>query len=272
MVGPWQTPVADCAVTATSLTLGIKTGEAMAMGEKPTIALISPAASARMTVVEALMNIAATDLCGGLERIRLSANWMAASTHPGESAARKVFHSNAAMIVQLMNIVYEAVEAIGMKLCPELGISIPVGKDSMSMKTSWLELESNQMKEVTAPLSLVISAFAPVADIRKTWTPTLRRPEDVGETVLLFVDLAEGRKALGGSALAQVFGGQIGDSAPDLHNTQLIKDYFDAIDQLHDSGIVLAFVSSLCLKLHEVITCSDITIVPTAAYLRHWSK
>lgn len=135
---------------------------------------------------------------------------------------------------------YEAVEAIGMKLCPELGISIPVGKDSMSMKTSWTDTESNEVKEVTAPLSLIISAFALVSDIRQTWTPTLRRPEEVGETVLLFVDLAEGRKSLGGSALAQVFGDHIGDSVPDVHNVQLLKDYFDAIDQLHDFGIVLA--------------------------------
>lgn len=134
---------------------------------------------------------------------------------------------------------YEAVEAI-MDLCINLGIKIPVGKDSMSMKSSWRDQASGEAKEVTAPLSLIVSAFAAVADIKHTWTPTLRRLEDVGETVLLFVDLAEGRKALGGSALAQVFGGQIGDSAPDLHNCQLMKDYFDAMEQLHESEIVLA--------------------------------
>ena len=223
MVGPWQVPVADVSVTATSLTTGMKTGEAMAMGEKPTLALISPAASSRMAVAEALMNIAAADIRDGLERITLSANWMAASNHPGEGAA-----------------LFEAVEAIGMDLCPKLGISIPVGKDSMSMKMKWTESESKESKEVTAPLSLVISAFAPVTDYNRTWTPTLKRLEDVGETVLLFVDLAEGRKALGGSALAQVFG-QIGDVAPDLHSVQMLKDFFDAREQLQQSGIVLAY-------------------------------
>ncbi|KAK5120804.1 hypothetical protein LTR85_005871 [Meristemomyces frigidus] len=217
MVGPWQTPVADVSVTATSLTPGIKTGEAMAMGEKPTLALISPAASARMAVAESLLNIAAASVENRLNLIRLSANWMAASSHPGEGAA-----------------LYEAVEAIGMHLCPELGISIPVGKDSMSMKSKW------DGKEVTAPLSLVITAFAPVNDLSNTWTPALRRPEEVGETVLMFIDLAGGRKAMGGSALAQVFG-QVGNSAPDVHDADFIKDFYNAIEQLHESDIVLAY-------------------------------
>ena len=222
MVGPWQVPVADCSVTATSLTAGVKTGEAMAMGERPTLALISSAASARMAVAESLMNIAAADLQGNLERIRLSANWMAASSHPGEGAA-----------------LYEAVEAIGLHLCPELGISIPVGKDSMSMKMKWQDQDSEQ-KEVTAPLSVIISAFAPVRNIANVWTPALRRYEDVGETILLYVDLAESKKALGGSALAQVFS-QTGDEAPDVRDPLVIKDYFDAIQQLHEAGIVLAY-------------------------------
>ncbi|KAK5695245.1 phosphoribosylformylglycinamidine synthase [Elasticomyces elasticus] len=217
MVGPWQTPVADVSVTATSLTPGIRTGEAMAMGEKPTLALISPAASARMAVAESLLNVAAASIHARLSRIRLSANWMAASSHPGEGAA-----------------LYEAVEAIGMQLCPELGISIPVGKDSLSMKTKW------EGKEVTSPLSLVITAFAPVNDIGSTWTPTLKRQEDVGETLLMFIDLAEGKKALGGSALAQVFG-QVGNAAPDVRDIDLIKDFYHAIEQLHESDIVLAF-------------------------------
>lgn len=224
MVGPWQVPVADVSVTATSLTLGIKTGEAMAMGEKPALALISPASSARMAVAEALMNIAAADILGGLDRIRLSANWMAATNHPGEGAA-----------------LYEAVEAIGMELCPELGISIPVGKDSMSMKMKWTDQESKEAKEVTAPLSLIITAFAPVANLHKTWTPALRSTyDDKNGTVLLFVDLSEGRKALGGSALAQVFG-QVGDKCPDVRNVQRLKDYYDALQQLQDAGIVLAY-------------------------------
>ncbi|EME82040.1 uncharacterized protein MYCFIDRAFT_203899 [Pseudocercospora fijiensis CIRAD86] len=217
MVGPWQTPVADVSVTATSLTPGIKTGEAMAMGEKPTVALISSAASARMAVAESLLNIAAASIPNRLSKIRLSANWMAASSHPGEGAA-----------------LYEAVEAIGMQLCPELGISIPVGKDSMSMKTKW------EGKEVTAPLSLVISAFAPVNDLASTWTPTLRRQEDVGDTLLMFVDLAGGKKALGGSALAQVFS-QVGNTAPDVHDVDFIKDFYHAVEQLHESDVVLAY-------------------------------
>ncbi|KAF2456872.1 phosphoribosylformylglycinamidine synthase [Lineolata rhizophorae] len=223
MVGPWQVPVADVSVTATSLLAGVKTGEAMAMGEKPTLALISPAASARMAVAESLMNIAAASIPDRLDRVRLSANWMSASNHPGEGAA-----------------LYEAVEAIGMDLCPKLGISIPVGKDSMSMKMKWKDSESQEGKEVTAPMSVIISAFAPVDFTARTWTPALRRLEEVGETVLIFVDLAEGAKAMGGSALAQVFG-QTGNEAPDVRDADFIKDFYDAIEQLHEAGIVLAY-------------------------------
>ncbi|EOO00287.1 putative phosphoribosylformylglycinamidine synthase protein [Phaeoacremonium minimum UCRPA7] len=223
MVGPWQTPVADVAVTATSFHIGgkIKTGEAMAMGEKPTLALINPAASARMAVAESLLNLGAADILGDLRRVKLSANWMAAVSHPGEGAA-----------------LYEAVEAIGMEMCPELGVSIPVGKDSTSMKASWKD--GSDTKSVTAPVSVVISAFAVVENIRSTWTPQLRRVEDVGETVLMFVDLAEGRKAMGGSAFAQSLG-TIGHDAPDMKNFNLITDYFDALNQLHKSGVVLAY-------------------------------
>ncbi|KAI1572757.1 PurL Phosphoribosylformylglycinamidine FGAM synthase synthetase domain [Pyrenophora tritici-repentis] len=221
MVGKWQTPVADVSVTATSLLAGVKTGEAMSMGEKPTLALISPAASARMAVAESLMNIAAASLFDRLSRVRLSANWMSASSHPGEGAA-----------------LYEAVEAIGMDLCPKLGISIPVGKDSMSMKMKWSD--DGEAKEVTAPMSLVITAFAPVDRIDRTWTPALERLESVGETVIMYVDLAAGKKHLGGSALAQTFG-QVGDEAPDVYDADIIKDYFDAIEQLHESGVVLAY-------------------------------
>jgi len=227
MVGPWQVPVADVAVTASSFSLNrMKTGEAMAMGEKPTLALISPAASARMAVAESLLNLGAADIMGGsqrgdLRRVKLSANWMAAVNHPGEGAA-----------------LYEAVEAIGMKLCPELDISIPVGKDSTSMKASWKDGEAR--KSVTAPVSVVISAFTLVEDIRRTWTPQLQRVEDVGETVLLFVDLAQGQKAMGGSAFAQSLG-VIGHEAPDVRDVDLLKDYFDALAQLHESGVVLAY-------------------------------
>ena len=186
--------------------------------EKPILALISPAASARMAVAESLMNIAAADV--KLERVCLSANWMAAAGHPGEAAA-----------------LYEAVEAIGQRLCPELGISIPVGKDSTSMSMAWKDKDTQEDRKVTAPLSLVISAFAPVENIRH-WTPALQ--QNVGETVLLYVDLSEHKRCMGGSALAQVFS-QIGNEAPDVRNVQLLKDYFDAIGQLHEAGIVLAY-------------------------------
>lgn len=225
LVGRWQTPLADCSVTATSLTPGLRAGEAMALGEKPTIALIHPAASARMAVAESLLNIAAADLVDRLQGIRLSANWMTAINAPGEAAA-----------------IYEAAEAIAMRLCPELGISIPVGKDSTSMKMSWKDTQTGQAKTVTSPLSLVVTAFGRVINTRKTWTPALRRPGEagIGETVLLMVDLAERRRAMGGSALAQVFG-QVGNEAPDVRNVQLLKDYFDAIEQLHEEGIVLAY-------------------------------
>ncbi|KAL5328224.1 hypothetical protein ACEPPN_001721 [Leptodophora sp. 'Broadleaf-Isolate-01'] len=229
MVGPWQTPVADVAVTVTTLNMGdkIKTGEAMSMGEKPTLALISPAASARMAVAESLMNLAAAHILraneGDLARVKLSANWMAAVNHPGEGAA-----------------LYEAVHSIGMELCPSLGISIPVGKDSTSMKASWKDQKTGDAKSVTAPMTVVISAFAPVADVRNTWTPALRRLEDVGESVLMYVDLAQGHKAMGGSALAQTFN-QLGDEAPDVRDSDLIRDYFDAIVQMHEIGVVLAY-------------------------------
>jgi len=204
----------------------MRTGEAIAMGEKPTLALISPAASARMAVAESLMNLGAADIKGGptlgdLRRVKLSANWMAAVNHPGEGAA-----------------LYEAVEAIGMELCPQLGISIPVGKDSTSMKASWRDGEIS--KSVTAPISVVISAFAIVEDVRRTWTPQLRRIEDVGETVLMFVDLDQGRRAMGGSAFAQSLGA-VGHEAPDIRDVELLKDYFDAVAQLHERGVVLAY-------------------------------
>ncbi|KIV86559.1 phosphoribosylformylglycinamidine synthase [Exophiala sideris] len=223
MVGPWQVPVADVSVTATSLTPGIRTGEAMAMGEKPTIALISPTASARMAVAESLMNLTAADLHDRLHQVKLSANWMSAANHPGEGAA-----------------IYEAVETLGMDLCPKLGISIPVGKDSMSMKMKWQDQQSKEPKEVTAPLSVVISAFAPVNDIKKTWTPQLRRYNEVGDTTLFFVDLGVAHRALGGSILAQSFK-QIGDEAPNIRDVRLFQDFFDATQKMHQQDLVLAY-------------------------------
>lgn len=198
------------------------------MGEKPTLALISPGASARMAVAESLMNLGAAhikgahDVRGDLRRVKLSANWMAAVNHPGEGAA-----------------LFEAVKAIGMELCPELKVSIPVGKDSTSMKASWKD-ESGNSKSVTAPVSVVISAFTPVEDVRSTWTPQLRRVEEVGESILMFVDLAEGHNAMGGSALAQVLG-RLGNEAPDVRDTRLLVDYFDALSQLHEENVVLAY-------------------------------
>ena len=224
MVGKYQVPVADCGVTATSLTSGSKTGEAIAIGEKPTLALINPAASARMAVGEALLNVAASRIEARQERIKLSANWMSAINHPGEGAA-----------------IYEAVEQVT-EFCKKLSISIPVGKDSTSMKTKWRDPATDKAMEVTAPLSLVITAVAPVADVRHTWTPALRQDneEGIGDTVLLMVDLSQGHRAMGGSALAQVFG-QIGNETPDVRDEDLIKDYFDALEQLHEAGIVLAY-------------------------------
>ncbi|KAI4168848.1 MAG: hypothetical protein LQ343_006061 [Gyalolechia ehrenbergii] len=227
LVGPWQTPVADVAVTATSFSLDekIRGGEAMAMGEKPPLALISPAASARMAVVESLMNLCAADIKsqGDLKHVKLSANWMAAVNHPGEGAK-----------------LYDAVQAIGMELCPELALAIPVGKDSTSMKASWKDNKTGEAKSVTAPVSVVISAFSLVDDVRRTWTPRLRRTEDVGYTVLLFVDLAQGHRAMGGSALAQCLG-HIGNEAPDVRDPQVIKDFFEAVGKLHQENIVLAY-------------------------------
>lgn len=216
MVGPWQVPVADVGVTATSLgsTL-LQTGEAMAMGEKPTLALISASASAKMCVAESLLNVFAADI-PAIDRVKLSANWMSAASHPGEGAK-----------------LYEAVQAIGLDLCPDLGVSIPVGKDSMSLKMKWGD------KEVTAPLSLCITAFAPVTNTSNTWTPELRYVDE--ETVLVLVDLAaDVKKAMGGSALAQVYQ-EVGDAAPTVHSHALFKDFLSALIELHQKVDVLAY-------------------------------
>ena len=225
MVGPWQVPVADVAVSATSLTPEVKTGEAMATGVRPCAALISPRASAKMAVAESLLNLAPADLQlgQGLSHVKLSANWMSQTAHPGEGAA-----------------LYDAVEAVAKDMCQQLGISIPVGKDSLSMKMSWTENDAEKKQEVTSPLSLVVTAFGSVKNIGNTWTPQLRRFEEVGENLLLFVDLALGRSAMGGSALAQTFG-EIGSEAPDVRDVALFGDFFDAVKQLHESGIVLAY-------------------------------
>ncbi|KAK6459990.1 5'-phosphoribosylformyl glycinamidine synthetase [Scheffersomyces coipomensis] len=215
MVGPWQVPVADVGVTATSLgDTVLSTGEALSMGEKPTLALISAAASAKMCVAESLLNIFAADITS-LGHIKLSANWMSAASHDGEGAK-----------------LYEAVQAIGLDLCPDLGISIPVGKDSMSMKMKWDD------KEVTAPLALTVTAFGPVDNTSNTWTPELQRVE---ESVLVLVDLAaQVEKSLGGSALAQVYQ-QIGDSAPTVHSHSILKSFLQSLVVLHKQFNVLAY-------------------------------
>lgn len=221
MVGPWQVPVADVAVTRSSYGFDTITGEAMAMGERTPLALLDAAASARMAVAESLTNIAAASI-SDMSRIKLSANWMCAASKEGEGAA-----------------LYEAVQAIGMDLCPALGVGIPVGKDSMSMSMKWREGE--EQKEVSAPLSLIITAFAPVKDVGKTWTPQLRT--DVDEpTVLIFFDLAGGNTRLGGSALAQVFK-EIGTVSPDVEDPAVVRAFFQGCQRVKDKepGLVLAY-------------------------------
>lgn len=216
MVGPWQEPVADVAVTATAL--DVYTGEAMAMGERTPVALIDAPASGRLAIGEAITNIAAAPIAR-LSDIRLSANWMAAAGHPGEDAN-----------------LFDTVRAVGEELCPRLGIAIPVGKDSLSMKTVWEE--HGKRREMTAPLSLIISAFAPVRDIRHVLTPELCR--DVGDTDLILIDLGKGKNRLGGSCLAQVFG-QVGNQAPDLDDPDALKAFFAAIQDLNQDRLILAY-------------------------------
>ncbi|MDP5254165.1 MULTISPECIES: phosphoribosylformylglycinamidine synthase [unclassified Vibrio] len=216
MVGPWQIPVANCAVTAASY--DTYHGEAMSMGERTPVALLDFGASARLAVAESLTNIAATDI-GSLAHIKLSANWMSPAGHPGEDAG-----------------LYEAVKAVGEELCPALGLTIPVGKDSMSMKTQWQE--DGQEKSVTSPLSLVITAFARVEDVRKTITPQLRT--DLGETRLLAIDLGQGKNRLGATALAQVYK-QLGDKPADVDSPELLKGFFNAMQQLVRDESLIAY-------------------------------
>lgn len=216
MVGPWQVPVANCAVTAASF--DSYHGEAMSMGERTPVALLDFGASARLAVGEAITNISATDI-GELKRIKLSANWMSPAGHPGEDAG-----------------LYEAVKAVGEELCPALGITIPVGKDSMSMKTKWQE--NGEQKEVTSPLSLIITAFARVEDIRKTVTPQLRT--DLGETSLILIDLGNGQNRLGATALAQVYK-QLGDKPADVDNAAQLKGFFDAVQTLVRNEKLVAY-------------------------------
>ena len=209
-VGPWQTPVADVSVILSTYDESDNTGQAMAMGERSPIALISAAASARMAVAESLTNIAAAYI-GDLKTVRLSANWMSAASHDGEGAA-----------------LYEAVQAVGLGLCPELGLTIPVGKDSMSMRTKWED--DNQTFEVASPLSLIVTAFGPALDATKTLTPQFLNIEG---SLIVFIDLAQGKKRLGGSCLAQVYS-QIGAEAPDVEDAGLIRKFWHLIQSARD--------------------------------------
>ena len=215
MVGPWQVPVADCAVTLADYA-GVK-GEAMSMGERTPLAAIDAAASGRMAVAEAITNLLAAPF--ELPRVKLSANWMAACGEPGEDAD-----------------LYATVKAVGMELCPALGISVPVGKDSLSMRTQWTE--GNDKKKVTSPVSLIVTAFATLADVRGTLTPQLDR--DTDDTTLVLVDLGKGQNRMGGSILGQVLG-QPGDAVPDLDDPQDLVNLVNAVNTLRAQGQVLAY-------------------------------
>jgi phosphoribosylformylglycinamidine synthase len=243
MIGPWQTPVADASVILSSYNPSDYTGQAMAMGERSPLALLSHAASARMAVAEALTNLVSTHVVD-LTTVRLSANWMSAASHAGEGAG-----------------IYEAVKAIGMELCPDLGITIPVGKDSMSMKTQWTN-ESGAKEIVTAPMSVVITAFGPVTDARLCLTPQLYAPSHIGESKLIFIDLATGFKRLGASCVAQVFN-QLGNEGPDVVDSGLLKSFWKVLQEgrslncpivwaYHDrsDGGLLTTVLEMCFTGH----------------------
>jgi len=215
-VGPWQVPVADCAVT--TLAYDTEKGEVMAIGERTPLALINPAASGRMAVAEAITNAAAATI-NAIGDIRLSANWMAPAGQPGEDAA-----------------LFDTVRAVAKAFCPDLGISIPVGKDSMSMRSAWQD--GKKAKAVTSPLSLIVTAFAPTPDARRTLTPQLRT--DLGATDLLLIDLGVGHNRMGGSILAQCYG-ELGDEAPDVVSTERFKAFFALIQRFNREGILLAY-------------------------------
>ncbi|WP_180111372.1 phosphoribosylformylglycinamidine synthase [Acinetobacter sp. YH12136] len=214
LVGPWQVPVADAAVTTTSLQ-GF-TGEAMAMGERPPVALLNPAASARLAVAESISNIMSAKI-DQISDIKLSANWMAAAGQKGEDQA-----------------LFEGVKAIGMEMCPALGIAIPVGKDSLSMRTTWND--EGVDKSVTSPMSGVITAFAPVTDVRKTLTPELKNTD----SVLVRIDLSKGQFRLGGSILAQVYKA-IGSVTPDVDNFDEFKAFFALVQDWNNRGLIQAY-------------------------------
>lgn len=229
MVGPWQTPIADCAVTASGF--GSKTGEAMAIGERTPVAVLDAPASGRLAVGEAITNIAAARIMQ-LSDVVLSANWMAAAGHPGEDAR-----------------LFETVKAVAFELCPALGITIPVGKDSMSMKSQWDD--DGATVSVTSPVSLIVSAFAPVVDIERTVTPELKFVDE--STCIVFVDLAASQQRLGGSILSQCYG-EIGSDPADLVDPAVLLEFFTAIQILNENDYLLAYhdrsdgglISALC--------------------------
>jgi phosphoribosylformylglycinamidine synthase len=223
MVGPWQVPVADCAVTLADFA-GFR-GEAMALGERTPLAVIDAPAAARMAVAESLMNLLAAPV--ELERVKLSCNWMAACSDdpaaPGDDAA-----------------LYDSVRAVGLELCPALGIAVPVGKDSLSMRTRWSDGDAaaRQSRQVTAPVSLIVTAFASLADVRGTLTPQLRT--DAGDSLLILIDLGAGRNRLGGSILAQSLD-QVGDTVPDLDDPARLKSFAAALRSLRAADLLLAY-------------------------------
>jgi len=216
MIGPWQVPVADAAVTLSSF--NADTGEAMAMGERTPLAVLNAPASGRMAVAEAVTNMACAAI-NDISQIRLSANWMAAAGEPGQDAA-----------------LFDTVKAVGLDICPELGIAIPVGKDSLSMKTVWND--EGAEKRMLAPVSLIVSAFAPVADVHRTLTPQLDLTG--GESRLLLIDLGRGLNRLGGSSLAQVYG-KFAAEVPDLDRPGQLKRFFNTIQRLNESGLIKAY-------------------------------
>ena len=286
MVGPWQVPVADCAVTLRDFK-GYA-GEAFAIGERTPLAVLNAPASGRMAVGEAITNIAAADI-GGIERIKLSANWMAAAGHArtGEDAA-----------------LYATVKAVTLELCNAIGVAIPVGKDSMSMKTTWnagdeadgsahggstnsgadaagagavASAARGGLREMTAPLSLIVTAFAPVDDVRRSLTPQLRT--DVGNTSLILLDLSRGQNRMGFSALAQVYG-KFGNAVPDLDDPLLLKQFFTAIQTLNREGRLLAYhdrsdgglfatVCEMAFAGHTGVTINLDTVSVDSATLDH---
>jgi phosphoribosylformylglycinamidine synthase len=217
MVGPWQVPVADAAVTLSGFSAF--SGEAMAMGERTPLAVIDGPASGRMAIAEAITNIASAPIAR-MSDIRLSANWMAAAGEPGQDA-----------------VLFDTVKAVGMDLCPELGIAVPVGKDSLSLKTIWRDADGEE-RRMLAPVSLVVSAFAPVTDARRALTPQIRLNQ--GASRLLLLDLGAGKDRLGGSILAQVNSG-FGDEAPDLEETGWLKSFFRTVQRLNREGLLLAY-------------------------------